>query len=207
MGSVIARYGVTAVLVALVIAGVMTFVTIQLQQPEGVRMDPSPLEGQDGAARSEVAALLKSLDLIKPSRAQAAKDFIVPSPNGGALRLADFKGKVVFLNFWATWCPPCKEEMPAMERLYQRYKGQGFAVLAVSVDAEGAPVVTPFVKEHKLTFPIGLDPKMALAERYGVRALPTSFLVDRKGTLVALALGPREWNGKPAHALIESLLR
>ncbi|MBI2152431.1 MAG: TlpA family protein disulfide reductase [Candidatus Rokubacteria bacterium] len=151
--------------------------------------------------------LYKSLDLIRPSRAQAAKEFSVPALDGKTLRLADYKGQVLFLNFWATWCPPCKEEMPAMERLYQRYKGQGFAVLAVSVDAEGAPVVTPFVKEHKLTFPIGLDPKMALAERYGVRALPTSFLVDRKGTLVALALGPREWNGKPAHALIESLLR
>ncbi len=149
----------------------------------------------------------KALDLIRPSRAQAAKEFTVPTPDGKTLRLADYKGKVVFLNFWATWCPPCKEEMPAMERLYQRYKGKGFVVLAVSVDAEGAPVVIPFVKEYKFTFSIGLDPKMTLAERYGVRALPTSFLVDKKGTLVALALGPREWNGKAAYTLVESLLR
>lgn len=93
-----------------------------------------------------------------------------------------------------------------MERLYQRYKDRGFVVLAVSVDAEGVPVVVPFVKEHRFTFPIGLDPKMTLAERYGVRALPTSFLVDRQGALLALALGPREWNGKVAHTLVESLL-
>jgi thiol-disulfide isomerase/thioredoxin len=114
---------------------------------------------------------------------------------------------VVFLNFWATWCPPCREEMPAMERLYQRYKDKGFVVLAVSMDSEGGPIVVPFVKERGLTFPIGVDPKMALADRYGVRALPSSFLVDRKGNVAALALGPREWNGKAAHALIESLLQ
>jgi peroxiredoxin len=149
----------------------------------------------------------KALDLIRPNRVQAAKDFSVPAPDGRTLRLADYKGKVVFLNFWATWCPPCREEMPAMERLYQRYKDKGLVVLAVSVDAEGAAVVVPFVRERGLTFSIGLDPKMALAERYGVRALPSSFLLDKKGTVAALALGPREWNGKAAYALMEALLR
>ncbi len=149
----------------------------------------------------------KALELIKPSRVQAARDFTVPSPDGRAIKLADYRGKVVFLNFWATWCLPCREEMPTMERLYQRFKDKGFMILAVSVDAEGAQVVTPFVKEHKLTFPIGLDPKMALAERYGVRAIPSSFLVDRKGRLAALALGPRDWDSKAAHAFIESLLK
>ena len=149
----------------------------------------------------------KALDLIKPSRLQAAKELGVPSLNGKTLRLADYRGKVVFLNFWATWCPPCKEEMPAMERLYQRYRDKGLVVLAVSVDSEGAPIVVPFVKEYKLTFPIGLDPKMTVADRYGVRGLPTSFLVNKTGTLVALALGPREWDGKAGQALIESLLK
>jgi len=149
----------------------------------------------------------KALDLIRPSRLQPAKDFSVPTPDGKMLRLADQKGKVVFLNFWATWCPPCKEEMPAMERLYQRYKDKGFVVLALSVDAEGGRVVSPFVKEYKLSFPIGLDPKMEVADRYGVRALPTSFLANRTGALVAVALGPREWDGKAGQALIESLLK
>jgi len=149
----------------------------------------------------------KELELIKPTRVQAARQFTVPTPNGKSLRLSDHRGKVVFLNFWATWCPPCKEEMPSMERLYQRFKGQGLVVLAVSVDAEGAEVVTPFVKAHKLTYPIGLDPKMTLAGKYGVRGLPASFFVDKKGNLVALALGPREWDSKAAHALIEFLLK
>lgn len=93
-----------------------------------------------------------------------------------------------------------------MERLYQRYKAQGLVVIAISVDSEIA-VVPPFVKQNKLTFPIGHDPKMALAERYGVRALPSSFLVDKKGNLAALAIGPRAWDTKPAYAVIESLLK
>lgn len=94
-----------------------------------------------------------------------------------------------------------------MERLYQAFKDRGFVLLAVSVDAEGEVVVRPFIRERKFTYPIGLDPKMALAGRYGVRALPSSFLVDKRGTLVARAIGPREWDSAEAHAVIESLLR
>ncbi len=195
------------------------------QPPDGKRLVPDFALTYTGAVRVLRSAFLlaifmllvprgaiaqdpyKALDLIKPSRLQAAKEFSVPSLNGKTLRLADYKAKVVFLNFWATWCPPCKEEMPAMERLYQRYSDKGLIVLAVSVDSEGGPIVAPFVKEYKLTFPIGLDQKMAVADRYGVRGLPTSFLVNKAGTLVALALGPREWDGKAGQALIESLLK
>jgi peroxiredoxin len=148
----------------------------------------------------------KELALIRSTRVQPAHDFTVPTPEGKSITLAGHRGRVVFLNFWATWCPPCREEMPAMERLYQRFKDKGFVVLAISVDAEGAPAVTPFVNEHRFTYPVGLDPKMALAGRYGVRALPSSFLVDRRGKLAATALGPREWDSEAAHALVASLL-
>lgn len=92
-----------------------------------------------------------------------------------------------------------------MERLYQRYRDKGLVVVAVSIDSEMV-VIPPFVKQNKLTFPIGHDPKMALAERYGVRALPSSFLIDRRGNLAALAIGPRAWDTKPSYAVIESLL-
>ncbi len=94
-----------------------------------------------------------------------------------------------------------------MERLYRRYNGRGFTVLAFSVDSEGASVVAPFVKTHGLTFPVALDSKMAVAERYRVRGLPTTFLVDRRGNLVAVAMGPREWDGPAARALVEHLLK
>jgi peroxiredoxin len=163
------------------------------------------LAGIAAAAAGDPDAF-RSLSLIKPSRPQAAKDFSVQSPDGRTIRLTDYRGKVVFLNFWATWCPPCREEMPAMERLYQKYRDRGLVVLAVSVDHDPA-LVQPFAKKHKFSFPIGHDPQMALAERYGVRALPSSFFLDRRGQVVALAIGPREWDTKPSYAVVDSLLR
>ncbi len=148
----------------------------------------------------------RALDLVKPNRPTPAKDFAVPGLTSPALRLSDFQGKVRFVNFWATWCPPCKEEMPSMDRLYRRYKEHGFTILAISIDTNTA-AVAPFVKWLKLTFPIGLDPRMTVANDYTVRALPSSFLVDRRGTVVAVALGPRDWDSQAAHTVIDALLK
>lgn len=148
----------------------------------------------------------RELSLIKPRRPTAAKDFVVPGLTSERLRLSDFGGKVRFVNFWATWCPPCKEEMPSMERLYRRYKEQGFTILAISIDADMSGV-EPFIKSLKLTFPIGLDPTGAVSNDYAVRALPSSYLVDRSGNIVAVALGPRDWDSSAARAVIESLLK
>jgi len=149
----------------------------------------------------------RELDLIKPNRQQQAKDFKVTTLDGGRLSLADLKGKVVFLNLWATWCPPCKEEMPAMERLWQRYKDQGLVVIALSMDSGGAKSVKPYIEKAKFTYPVGLDPKMEVAQLYGARSVPSTFIIDRSGMLRAIALGPRDWDGKAAFAYIESLLR
>lgn len=153
------------------------------------------------------ADAFKELELVRPGRPTPAADFTVPDLTGQPLRLGDFKGAVVFLNFWATWCPPCKEEMPSMERLYRRYKNKGFTILAVSIDSGSAAPVAAFAKKFGLTFPIGLDPKLAVANQYAVRGLPATFLIDRKGTIAAVAIGPRDWDGKAAHAAIETLLK
>lgn len=153
-----------------------------------------------------VADAVKELDLIRPSRRKFAEDFMLPLVEGPKFRLADQRGKVVMINFWATWCPPCREEMPAMERLWRHQKDQGFVLVAVSLDADPA-VVKPFVDQYKLTFPVALDPKMDLGNAYGIRALPSSFVVDRQGYLAALALGPRAWDNDAAHSLVEGLLR
>jgi peroxiredoxin len=149
----------------------------------------------------------RALGLVRPPAIKPAPAFALATPGGPTLRLAEHRGRVVLLNFWATWCAPCREEMPAMERLYRRLGGEGLVVRAVSVDAQGAAVVTPFLDEQKLTYPIGLDPRMALARRYQVRALPATFLVDRRGRLVAPALGSREWDSAEAAALVTSLLQ
>ena len=148
------------------------------------------------------------LELVRPDRAQPAKPFEVPTPDGARLALADFRGRVVLLNFWATWCGPCKEEMPAMERLYQKFREQGLVVVAVSNDSEGSTrSVARFVKESGLTFPVGLDPRLRVASLYGVRVLPVSLIIDRKGRITHIALGPREWDRPAASQLFESLLR
>jgi peroxiredoxin len=158
-----------------------------------------------GAARAQdpVAALA----LIRPNPPRPAKDFQVPGLDGARIRLSDHKGKVVFINFWATWCKPCEEEMPGMERLYRAYKDKGLVMLGIALDAEGEKVVAPFVKKHGLTFPIGLDPKMTVGDLYGVWAVPSTFIVDRKGNRALYANGPREWDSKAARALFDSLLK
>jgi peroxiredoxin len=161
-----------------------------------------PEAGVQGA-QDAVAALA----LTKPHPVQAAKPFRVDTPDNRSLSLAEFKGKVVFLNFWATWCKPCEEEMPSMERLYQRFKDQGLVVLAISEDGGGASVVAPYLKKHKLSFPVGLDPKSSVASLYGVWGVPATFIIDRRGNRALYANGPREWDGPHARALFQSLLR
>jgi peroxiredoxin len=161
------------------------------------------LPGRTAPAEDPVAAL----SLIRPKPVKDAPDFQVRTPDDRVLRLGDFKGKVVFLNFWATWCEPCREEMPSMERLHHAYKDRGLVVLAISLDSQGASVVNPFVKKFALTFPVALDPKMEVRERYGVWAVPSTFIIDRQGKRVLFANGSREWDSKAAHALFESLLK
>jgi peroxiredoxin len=159
-----------------------------------------------GVVTLSVDAAMRELDLIKPPRPTPAEDFSLPMPDGRTFRLSDQRGKVVFINFWATWCPPCREEMPAMERLYAEQKNGPFTMVAVSLDANPA-LVGPYVERARLTFPVALDPKMDLANSYGVRALPVSFVVDPRGMVVAMALGPRAWDGPAARALMAGIAR
>jgi len=149
---------------------------------------------------------MKELDLIHPARPEPAPDFAVPLQGGKVFRLSAARGKVVFINFWATWCPPCREELPTMEQLWRQHRDDPFVLLAVSIDAEPT-AVGPFVAQHGFTFPVGLDPAMQLAAAYRVRGLPASFILDREGRMAALALGPRVWDSDAANALIEGMVR
>ena len=182
-------------------------------QPASSRSVTDPPSAEPGGPRPaprgrvvDVEVALKSLDLVRPLKIKPVGDFTLPMPDGKTFRLSEHHGKMVFLNFWATWCEPCKEEMPAMERLWRGHKDQGFVMVGVSLDSN-PKVVPPFIAQHKLTFPIALDSKMEVANTYGVRALPTSFIVDREGRMTALALGPRPWDNDAAHSLVEGLTR
>ncbi len=142
-----------------------------------------------------VLAALAALQLFQSDlrTGYEAPDFALPDLNGTLYRLADFRGQVVLLNLWTTWCPPCRTEMPAMEVLYGQLKQQDFAMLAVSEDESGAESVAPFVRELGLTFPILLDPEATLSPRYGVTGYPETFIIDRNGKVVQHIVGPTDW--------------
>jgi cytochrome c biogenesis protein CcmG, thiol:disulfide interchange protein DsbE len=197
-----------AVVLVVAAAGVGLLAAAKSSAPDPSSAPVATPERARALAPSTTAidAALRELDLVKPSRPRSADDFALPALGGGTFRLAEQRGKIVLLNFWATWCPPCLEEMPAMERLWRKHKDAGFVLVAVSVDTDPQKVV-PFVNEHKLTFPIAFDTRMAIADKYGVRALPSSFILGREGDLAALALGPRHWDNKASHRLIEAMVR
>ncbi len=140
---------------------------------------------------------------IEPGR--SAPTFALPDLDGEAHALADLRGKVVLVNFWATWCKPCEDEMPAMERLYQQLRARGFELWAVSVDEEVEPVAA-FRDRLGLTFPILHDPAKDVAQTYQSARFPETFLIDRDGTLVERYIGPREWDARAYVARIERLL-
>jgi len=122
-----------------------------------------------------------------------APDFTFPGLDGKMVSLSDYKGKVVLLNIWATWCPPCVEEMPSMERLYQKFKGQNFEILAVSIDEPGLKAVAPFMKKSNLTFPALIDSEGAIKAVYGITGIPESFIIDKQGNLIKKIIGPVDW--------------
>lgn len=124
-----------------------------------------------------------------------APDFTLPLLDGGQASLVDQRGKVVLLNVWATWCAPCRTEMPYMERMYQSLQGQPFEILAVSIDDRGAEDVGPFVRELGLTFPILLDPDKQIESLYRTSRVPESFIIDKNGVVRRLVIGPLQ----PAH--------
>lgn len=124
---------------------------------------------------------------------QMAPDSLLQKLGGGTIKLSDYRGKWVFLNFWATWCPPCIKEMPSMEVFYNKFKENNLTLLAVSVDAEGASVVKPFVEKYGLTFEIFLDPQNKVSKEFKVFGLPSTYVINPEGQIAAQAMGPRDW--------------
>jgi DsbE subfamily thiol:disulfide oxidoreductase len=135
----------------------------------------------------------------------AAPDFTLLAPDGRKVSLKDYRGKVVFLNFWATWCASCRTEMPDMDKLYREFKGKGFEIVAVNVKDKRDDAMK-FVGNMKLTYPIMLDPEGEVGLLYGAWGMPATYLIDRNGVVLARLWGPAEWNSPPARNLIKTLL-
>jgi peroxiredoxin len=156
---------------------------------------------------AEFDMLYSALGMRRPAEPTAAPDFTIMTLEGQPTHLREFRGKLVLLNFWATWCAPCLHEMPSMERLYQTFKQTDFVLLAVSMDRQGEEVAKPFVDNLKLTFPILLDNTLEVSRQYRVRGLPATYLIDPDGLLIGVVIGARDWYKTEAKALIAGLLR
>ncbi|MDR1319701.1 MAG: TlpA family protein disulfide reductase [Treponema sp.] len=132
-------------------------------------------------------------------------DFELSLLDGTRLKLADLKGRPVFLNFWATWCGPCRSEMPSMEAVYKRLKDRGFGILAVNV-GEDSKQVSPFMRRYGLSFPVAFDTTSQVSTRYGIQAIPTTYIIDKRGLIISRIVGSIDWNTPEIIAAFESLL-
>ena len=144
---------------------------------------------------------------LKPVKgAIVAGDFIAQDLRGKSTRFGELRGKVVLLNFWATWCSPCRKEMPAMGRLYQAYKDHGLVVVAVSQDQAPLAAVRSFAEELKLGFPVWHDRDGLVGRQYSVPGVPTSYLIGADGRMAFRVLGEYDWFSPEARAVVEAML-
>ena len=156
-----------------------------------------------------IADQLKKAGMDVPTREIMSTDFTLDALDGSRVSLSSFKGKVVLLSFWATWCGPCRQEMPEMQTLYQKLKGRGFEVVAVDM-MEDKATVSQFVKKSGYTFPVLLDTTGTVggASLYDARAIPTNYVIDKTGHIVGRKIGidGPAWTSPERSTLFDSLL-
>ena len=148
----------------------------------------------------------EQMGVARPRTSKPAPDFVLQDIHGKSVSLDQFKGKPILINFWATWCGPCKEELPSMQRLHDASKSNGgIQILAISIDRSNIEKVNQYARDMNLTFPILLDPDRIARKPYFVRGLPTSYLVDAEGKLQGFISGARNWDGPAARQLFQLL--
>ena len=163
------------------------------------------LAGAANADQAVLTALLKTLDLRDYTRRTAAPPFSGSTLDARPLSITEYRGSVIILNFWASWCRECRPEMPVLERLQREFSSRGLIVIGVNT-REKKEAAWQYAKELGLTFPLVLDQDGKINALYGVVGLPTTFVIGRDGRAIGFAVGPREWESAPARALIAALL-
>jgi thiol-disulfide isomerase/thioredoxin len=160
------------------------------------------------SAQSKTASslddLLKSIGMTKPALAKAP-DFTLRDAGGGTVSLSGYRGNLVLVNFWATWCGPCREEMPSMEQLSRNFGGQGFTILAVN-QKESAAQVTKYMKTHGLNFSAPLDVDGRVNTAYRVYGIPVTYLIDGGGNAIGMKSGPRDWSARDVVDVFRKLI-
>ena len=146
------------------------------------------------------------MGVVSPKNEKIAPNFILETVTGEKISLKDFKGKAVLLNFWATWCEPCKKELPSMQRIYEELSSEGVEVVAISIDRNKKERVKQYIKNHNLTFPILLDPGQKVRKDYFILGLPTSYLIGIDGKLKGFISGAREWDSNASKEMFSTLM-
>lgn len=177
-----------------------------LAQVSGAAPPAAPATPAASAGPSGAADLFEGAGVIRAEKPMQAPDFALPSLSGDTVRLGDLAGRVVLVNFWATWCRPCVHEMPTLDRLARRLGGEGLSVLAVSMDMGPPKLVAEFVEGYGWKLPVLLDTLSDVGDRYAVRVVPTTYLIGPDGAILGRSFGPREWDSPASVALMESLL-
>ncbi|MBW1999684.1 MAG: TlpA family protein disulfide reductase [Deltaproteobacteria bacterium] len=160
---------------------------------------------EDGNRSQQLGLYFQGMGISEVPSIPITSGIVLPDMNGNNVRLSEYKGRIVFLNFWATWCPPCREEMPSMERLHNRLKGKDFVMLAVDLQ-EPVTRVRKFFRDHKLTFTALLDEDGKVAQMFGIRNIPTTFILDREHRVIGMAVGARQWDNRHSLRMFEYLL-
>jgi peroxiredoxin len=147
----------------------------------------------------------ENMGISKPRTERPAPGFSLQDIHGKTVTLEDFRGKTILLNFWATWCEACKEELPSMQRLYEATSSQGVEVVAISIDRRNFDRVKKYAEEYKLTFPVLWDPEQKVRKHYYIMGLPTTYLIGPKGKLKGFASGARAWDSPDSVRALKSL--
>ena len=158
-----------------------------------------------GSQQQELDRLFGNMGILKIPHVTQPVEIQLKDAYGNWVRLSDYRGKVVFLNFWATWCAACVVEMPAMEKLHRRLKDKDFVMVAINMQESDAQVKA-FFEKLKLSFTALLDSSGEVAAGFAVNALPTTFVLDKEGRIVGAAIGPREWDSRASIALFDYLI-
>lgn len=166
--------------------------------------DLNPFPQAVNASESKKERLFRKLGILPLSHIAGPIDFTLNDLSGNPVRLSNFKGKIVFLNFWTTWCPDCRIEMPSMQKLHERFKDKDFVMITVSLK-EPAQRVKEFFNQNRLTFIGLLDSNGEVGGRLGIRSIPTTFIIDRNGNISGTVIGSRKWNSKRSFRLFEHL--
>ena len=152
----------------------------------------------------ELERLFSDIGILQISPDSDPLEIRLSDPTGRPVSLSEFRGKIVFINFWTTWCLACVIEMPSMEKLHQRFKDKDFVMVAINLQ-ESAERVNQFYKKHQLTFTTLLDITGDVGAALSINAIPTTFILDKTGRIIGKALGPREWESEKSIALFEYL--